>query len=239
MAFIPPPPGFSIVKAIDTLIDAKLAKLTCKLEKVENDNLEFKRTLKEHENDILELKRSLKEHDNELCKLRAQLHESDNWLVHGVCLIILKSYSVLTMRPDELIQHAKALDQIILRNLVDKTQAMLAHAFGLGSDSHANFMSQDWRRCVIDIDEGARLENVKSLLSTSTNPIMQQLAASAEVLNILTDRSPRIRSDGDRVVHEAWIDRTKYSDAIGRCKTIADRQALNLFLDLVVTYKWQ
>ena len=94
-------------------------------------------------------------------------------------------------------------------------------------------MSQDWRRCVIDIDEGARLENVKSLLSTST------LAASAEVLNILTDRSPRIRSDGDRVVHEAWIDRTKYSDAIGRCKTIADRQALNLFLDLVVTYKWQ
>jgi hypothetical protein len=144
------------------------------------------------------------------------------------------------MQLNELIQHTHALDQIILRNLLDKAQAVLAHAFGLvGSNSRRNFMSHDWRTYVMDIDSGARLENVKALLSTSTNPTMHELSASAAGLNILTDSSSRIRTDGDKVAHEARIDRTKYIGAIGRCKSVADRNALNLFLDLVVNYEWQ
>ncbi|KIL60320.1 hypothetical protein M378DRAFT_199825 [Amanita muscaria Koide BX008] len=58
------------------------------------------------------------------------------------------------------------------------------------------------------------------------------------VLNILIESAPRIRTDGDKVAHEVSIDRTRYNSAIGRCKSSTDRQALNLFLDLVMTYKW-
>ena len=91
----------------------------------------------------------------------------------------------------------------------------------------------------MDIDEGARVEKVKALLRTSGNPAMHKLSTSAAVLNILTDSSPRIRTDGDKVAHEVCIGRSRYSNAIERCKSTADREALNLFLNLVVTYEWQ
>ena len=158
--------------------------------------------------------------------------------------MFILNYTTVLMTPfNELIhwQHTQDLDQIVLRNLLDKAQAVLAHEFGLGSNSQSrrNFMSHNWRTYVMDIDKGNCIENVKALLSGSTNPTMRKLSASAAVLDILTDGSPRIRVDGDKVAHEAHINRKKYIGAISRCKSDDARNALNLFLDLVINYQWQ
>ena len=89
----------------------------------------------------------------------------------------LKSYTVLTMQLNELIQDIEALVRIILRNLLDRAQAVLMHAFDLSSNPGRNSMSSDWSKYVTDIDESTRLEKIKALLNASTIPVVHQLAA--------------------------------------------------------------
>jgi len=116
------------------------------------------------------------------------------------------------------------------------------HAFDLGTPaSHRdkNFMSHDWRSYVMGIDQGTRLDKVKTLLKESTNPTIQELSASSTALKLLTGNSPRIKTDGDKAAHGRFINQTRCSGAIGRCKSNTERDALNLFLILVVNYKCQ
>lgn len=125
----------------------------------------------------------------------------------------------------------------MLRNLLDKAQAVLAHA--LGSPKSKKSLSLDWRRQLADMDQHTRRENVKVMLGAlHMNPAAQQLSASATAVDLLTEDFSRIRRDGDEVAHKDFINLKRCRDAIERHESISERKALNLFLELVRTYKW-
>lgn len=52
----------------------------------------------------------------------------------------------------------------MLCNLLDKTQAMLAHAWGLPKSNKS--LSLDLQRQLVDMDQPAHYENVKAMLGT-------------------------------------------------------------------------
>jgi len=88
------------------------------------------------------------------------------------------------------------------------------------------------------MDQHARHENVKAMLDAlPTNPIAQQLSASATALDLLTEEC--LRRDGNEVPHKEFINEERCIATIERCKSIPEREALSLFFELVRTYRWE
>jgi len=88
------------------------------------------------------------------------------------------------------------------------------------------------------MDQRACHENVKAMLGALHNPAAERLSASATAVDLLTENISRIRRDGDEVAHKDFVNIKRCREAIKRCKSSSERDALNLFLELVKTYKW-
>ncbi|KIL70588.1 hypothetical protein M378DRAFT_20130 [Amanita muscaria Koide BX008] len=170
----------------------------------------------ERETEMKQMKQMKQEHDKEIEEIRREMRETDSWIVHS---------------------DTDAFDKIMLRNLLDKAQAVLEHA--KGSPKSKKSLSLDWRRQLANMDQHARHESVKVMLGALDIPAAQQLSVSATAVSLLTEDFSRIRKDGDEVAHKDFINLDRCRDAIKRSKrSPSECEALNLFLELVRTYKW-
>ncbi|KAF8351063.1 hypothetical protein F5887DRAFT_191572 [Amanita rubescens] len=163
-----------------------------------------------------ETKRMKQEHEKGMEEMRRNMRETDNWIIQG---------------------DTDAFDKIMLRNLLDKSQAVLAHA--QGSLKSKKSLSLHWRRRLANMDQQARRQSVKAMLAALDIPAAQHLSVSATAVELLTEDFSRIRKDGDEVAHKNFINLDRCRQAIKRSKrSVSECEALNLFLELVGTYKW-
>ena len=101
------------------------------------------------------------------------------------------------------------LDQIMLRNLFDKAQVVVANACGLEPSSSY------WRSQFAGVRKEDHIAKVTSLLQGSSLDvsIIHQLCASQCALLMLLDKW-EIRQEGDRLVHKDLLNVQHYTVAI-------------------------
>ncbi|KAM6488865.1 hypothetical protein JOM56_015685 [Amanita muscaria] len=227
LALVPLPSGFSLndhfnsqMKQMKQEHDKEIEEIRREMRKTDSWKMK-----QEHDKEIEEIRREMREtdswkmkqeHDKEIEEIRREMRETDSWIVHS---------------------DTDAFDKIMLRNLLDKAQAVLEHA--KGSPKSKKSLSLDWRRQLANMDQHARHESVKVMLGALDIPAAQQLSVSATAVSLLTEDFSRIRKDGDEVAHKDFINVDRCRDAIKRSKrSPSECEALNLFLELVRTYKW-
>ncbi len=230
MALVPPPANIS------TGFGALLTKLNNDIEQLKHEYdrklSKFEQKQLEYEQKQLEYEQKQLEHEQALVDLRVQQADTLSWMVIGVrpsSLIIFGDDNVRS-------QDEGILDRIMLRNLLDKAQKVVAGACGLEPGS-----SWNWRDQFTGIGpESDRLVKATSLLEGSSlnNSTIHRLCASRCALLILSERS-EIRREGDRSAHEESINMQRYTVAIERqSQSDPERsQALKLLLEIVKGYK--
>ena len=203
--------------------------------KLNNDIEQMKQELLENKQKLLEHKQKLLEHEQALMDLRAQQANTLSWMIIGVCrssLIILGDNNVCW-------QDEGIIDQIMLRNLLDKAQTALADACGLGVNNQRPSWL-DWRSQFTEIMLADRLDKATLLLQGSSldSSIIHQLCASQHTLSILSEKSD-IRKEGDKLTHEELINVQHYTVAIEhQSRSDPEKsQALKLLLQVVKDYK--
>ncbi|KAM6498331.1 hypothetical protein JOM56_006279 [Amanita muscaria] len=213
LALVPLPSGFSLNDHFNSQMKQMKQEHDKEIEEIRREMRETD-SWKDHFNS--QMKQMKQEHDKEIEEIRREMRETDSWIVHS---------------------DTDAFDKIMLRNLLDKVQAVLEHA--KGSPKSKKSLSLDWRRQLANMDQHARHESVKVMLGALDIPAAQQLSVSATAVSLLTEDFSRIRKDGDEVAHKDFINLDRCRDAIKRSKrSPSECEALNLFLELVRTYKW-
>ena len=131
------------------------------------------------------------------------------------------------------IQDEAGLDRIKRRNLLDRAQASLAVSLGLSDESYsASIQFRETLNSSSSLQE--RQQRLLEMLTEKKDNLPSQavlLITKPEALNLLAERSPRVRLDGDRVAH-GYRERSWYEGAVSR-SVGKDRIALTSLLDYV------
>ncbi|KIL69816.1 hypothetical protein M378DRAFT_157054, partial [Amanita muscaria Koide BX008] len=211
LAFVPPPANISIG------FGALLTKLNNDIEQLKKEH-EQKMSVFEQKMSVSEQKHL--EHERALVDLRAQQADTLSWITIG----------------DDGI-----LDQIMLRNLLDKAQTVVANACGLRTDNQEP-SSWNWRSQFIGIKPEDRPAIATSLLQGSSldKSIIHQLCASQHALWILSEKT-EIRKEGDKLAHDELINMQRYTVGIDierQSRSDSEKsKALKLLLEVVKGYK--
>lgn len=131
------------------------------------------------------------------------------------------------------IQDEAGFDRIKRRNLLDRAQALLAISLGLSNDIYQ--ASAKFREA---LGPSSSLEERHQLLLTMLTEKMDDLPHEAvllmnkpDALNLLAERFPRVRLNGDQVAH-GYRERSWYEGSVFR-SVGRDKTALKSLLDYV------
>lgn len=141
---------------------------------------------------------------------------------------LLPSNKILTIIQDE-----AGLDRIKRRNLLDRAQSSLASDLGLVNEEY--FHSLSFREA---LGPSPILEERRQRLSEILNERKDEISSQAALLltkpaalNLLAERFPKVRLDGDQVAH-GHRQRSWYEGSVSR-SVGTDKVALMSLLDFV------
>lgn len=131
------------------------------------------------------------------------------------------------------------LNEIKLRDLLDRAQAALAFSMLAGPDHtmgkrQASLMFREGLGPADDHSE--RIKTLKKMIearkATLPRPIVD-LLSKAEAIALLAHPSPKIRTEEDGVAHRGGHDNQWYQSAVDFGSSGLDRSALQALLDLL------
>jgi len=196
------------------------------------DQADAKEQNRKLEVEINELKyeiRRLEQHASEGQLERKQKDEGTRRYIESLALDMEVTKEFLAVGDEA------GLDRIKRRNLLDRAQALLATYLGLVPDGDHLFASMHFREALgpsnVAKDRQQRLSELLTKKKDEIPTAAALLLAKPAALELLAERSPKVRVDGDQIAH-GHRQRSWYEGSVTR-SVGTDKVALAILLDLV------